>query len=596
MNLKSALQRLPFLGGPSSILVCETDGFHLRGAVLSRHADEVKIDCSAHSDTVEYRQAVKELIGSLRQQGWKGRDAILLTPAVFSTLVELPVSPKHPRSPLQMQELIRWELEPLLMQHAASWSIGQMLLAMGYLNAEQVTSVLDRQQGKQKGSVGDGHGSVYSFKRYGELAVEMGFVSQQQMDECLARQAWLRSESDEFSCGWVPQIARRETGYEDELNGHDGVHPWLVSGANIGMMRQWGQAFAAHKVVLDEVYPLIGGAAELIERDDGVLLLETLHNTVTGLRMHAGAIDMLRLQQGNSASMLETCLESYHDLVNPDVHQVWLATSGKGARGLVAEFGAMTGREVQHLREISPQVSAGMMGVAEIVLQGKPPRYIAGVSVRGPQPPIFQRVEVRAIAAAVLILLVIATLEASLYIRKDLAQAEHGQTAEAKKKFDAVVASAQAKVDAVTKLKADIQAKEGELGRMMARFDFFAIELPTRSAFVQTLLNELSNNVTEDVVINVLEETPNLGFRIAGWALSETAVQQFIQSFQAAMAPLEMDVADPIVRAQSGRLGMLGYDFHFRLVSAKVATPAASTVQPATPAQPAQPARRQRTR
>src|SRR5690606_19169175 len=105
---------------------------------------------------------------------------------------------------------------------------------------------------------------VYSFKRYGELAIEMGFVSQQQVDECLARQAWLRSESDEFSCGWVPQTVRREAGYEEELNGDDGAYPWLVSGANIGVMRQWGQAFAAHKVLLDEVYPLIGGAAELI--------------------------------------------------------------------------------------------------------------------------------------------------------------------------------------------------------------------------------------------------------------------------------------------------------------------------------------------
>src|SRR5690606_21613658 len=110
-------------------------------------------------------------------------------------------------------------------------------------------------------------------------------------------------------------------------------------------------------------------------------------------------------------------------------------------------------------------------------------------------------------------------------------------------------------------------------------FDFFAVELPTRAAFVQNLLNELVNTVGEDVVINAVEETPNLGFRIAGWALSESAAQHFIQSFKSAMAFWNVDVVDPIVRAQAGRLGMMGYDVHFRLVEIQPepATTAANT-------------------
>ena len=183
MNLKSLLDRLPFPGRASSILVCETDGFHLHGAVIRRDGKQLKVEATARSEALEYREAVTEMLASLRSQGWRGRHAILLTPAVYSTLLELPVSPKQKRPALQMQELIRWELEPLLVQHNMRWSTGQILLAMGYLDEAQVTEVLDRQQGKHKSG---GHGNIYTYKRYGELAMEMGYVTQAQVDEGLA--------------------------------------------------------------------------------------------------------------------------------------------------------------------------------------------------------------------------------------------------------------------------------------------------------------------------------------------------------------------------------------------------------------------------
>ncbi|MDZ4097353.1 MAG: hypothetical protein U1E13_01500 [Methylophilaceae bacterium] len=590
MNLKSLLQRLPFLGGTSSILVCETDGFHLHGAVISRDAGKLKIDFSARSDATEYRTAVKELVANLREQGWKGREAILLTPAVFSTLIELPISPKQPRTPLQMQELIRWEIEPLLLQHATLWSVGQMLQALGYMDEAQVATVLERQQGKLRAGIGDAHGSNYSFKRFCEIALEMGFIDQAKIDECLARQSWLRSEDDEFSCGWVAQEATGNPHAAEEMEA-SGSYPWLVSGANIGVMRQWEAAFATHKVVLNEVYPLVGCALEQADIRLNAIILESLHGMASGIRLEFGVVTAIKTQQSRSMPELDACLENYHELTVPSIEMVYLAVSDESARGLAQQLSEMIGREVEVLPTGGSDVSAGMLGAATVQLLKSNSHHVASVSVRGPKPPIFRRVEVRAIAAAVLICMVIAILELSLYVRKDLAQAEHTKVAEAKKEFDAVVANAQARVDQVTKLQADIKAKDEELAKLMARFDFFAIELPARNDFVRTLLNELVNNVTEDVVINAVEETPTLGFRIAGWALSETAAQQFIQSFKNAMAPLEMDVTDPLVRSQSGRLGLLGYDLHFRLVSTRVAEP----VDTATPAA-TQPARRQRSR
>lgn len=584
--LKSLRQRLSFLGGRASILVCETDGFHLRGAVISRGPDKLKIDLSAKSAATEYKVAVKVLVSELREKGWLGHEAVLLTPAVFSTLVDLPISPSQPRNALQMQELIRWEIEPLLMQHSTLWSAGQILLALGYMTEAQVVNVLERQQGKQQSGLGDGHGGIYSFRRFGELAIDMGFINQSQLDDCLAKQSWLHAESDDFSCGWIPQIINGENEDDTYLNAESGIHPWLVSGANVSMMRQWESAFSAQKVTLIELYPLVGCAVELMQSSTNNILLESMHGLVAGVRLETGAVATIKTQQSKLVSELNACLESYHELISPNVEQVWLATSSEDAISLVDQLGEMTGREVRHLAELSHEVSAGMFGAATAVLMRGAPRHIASVPVQGPKPPVFQRVEVRAVTAVIALALVIGVMELSLYVRKDLAQTEHTRTATDKKAFDSVVASAQAKVDEVSKLQADIKAKEDELAKLVARFDFFAIELPARTAFIQALLNELANNVNDDVVINAIEETPNLGFRIAGWALSETSAQQFIQSYKLAMAPWEMDLVDPIVRAQVGPLGLLGYDIHFRLSSTRVEDPQLTSVASPPPVQP----------
>ncbi|CAG0955083.1 hypothetical protein MTYP_00412 [Methylophilaceae bacterium] len=585
MNLKSLSKLIPFPSRKASILVCETDGFHLRGAVINRDGEQLTVAFSARSEATDYKVAVAEVVAALRDQDWGGHDAILLTPGAFSTLIELPVSPAHPRPPIQMQEMIRWELEPLLMQHNMLWSVGQILLGLGYLTEAQIADVLDRQQGKQKGgSLGENAAQVYSLKRYGELAIEMGYITPEQMDECLAKQAWLRSDGDEFGCGWAAQVSG---GYDKDAAGEAGTYSWLVSGANLGMMRQWELAFAAAKVELKEVYPLVGCAAALLDEMDDAVLLEAHAGLVSGVRIQSDAVSMVRLQQSTLSSVLDACLETYHGLVPPETKKVWLTTAFGESDGLDDGLSGMIGRAIDWLPLQSREATPGMLGAALDFLKPKGSRRCCSVSVRGPRPPIWQRVEARAVAACLLLLLVIGVLELTLLVRSDLAQGEHARVADAKKDFDAAVARAQAQIDAVNKVKADIGAKEAELSKLADRFDFFAIELPARASFIQSLLEDMAATMTEDVVVNVIEETPNYGFRVAGWALSDVAAQQFIQSFKAAMATWGMDIADPIVRAQAGRLGLMGYDMHFRLVQIKdepEAVPAAATpaAQPGT--------------
>ncbi len=567
MNLNSVLKQLPFFGDQSSILVCETDAFALNAVVVSRHNKQLKVDFSAKSEALDYQQAIKEVLTRLREQGWQGREAVLLTPAVLSAMVELPISHQQVRSPLQMQELIRWELDPLLIQYAVTWSIGQLLLTKGYLTETQVADVLAQQQGKTKSGLGSGHGAMYSFKRFGEFAVDLGYVSQAQVDECVARQAWLRADGDDILCGWAAQNNQQkpEHAQADTANA-----AWLVSGANTNLVRQWEAAFLSHKIELSRVFPLVGCAAALMPAKDSVLLLESAHGLQAVLRLQAGVVNAIDTQKRPAMSVLDSCLESYHHLITPEIEQLWVAAQDnnqESAQQISQQLAAMIGRETFTVPLINAQLSAGMQGVAQHVLLDKSQSPIAGVLVQGPKPSLFKRVEVRAIAAGLAFLLLIGGLEAALFVRGQLVQNEHTKIAAQKKDFDAIVAKAQAKVDAVNKVKEEIKTKNASLTSLNERFDFFASELPTRADFVKKLLDNLSIAVTDEVVINSVEETAKLGIRFSAWALTEKSAQQFIQTYKNSMAPLGMELQDPIVRAQVGRLGLFGYDIQFRLLS-----------------------------
>lgn len=90
------------------------------------------------------------------------------------------------------------------------------------------------------------------------------------------------------------------------------------------------------------------------------------------------------------------------------------------------------------------------------------------------------------------------------------------------------------------------------------------------------------------MVINSVEETAKLGIRFSAWALTEKSAQQFIQTYKNTMAPLGMELQDPIVRQQTGRLGLFGYDIQFRLLNPNEAAenkPASATPPTGKPAQ-----------
>jgi hypothetical protein len=570
MSFKSLAKLLPFSRRATSVLVCETDGFTLRGAVINRLGDDLAVLYSARSEALEFKTAVTEIITSVRKQGWAGKTAVLLTPGALSTLVELPVAPNSKRPPEQMLELVRWELEPLLMQHTTLWSVGRILVGLGYLTEAQAKEVLDRQQGR-KGVEEASALEVYSFKRYGEMAIEMGYITHRQMEECLTRQAWLQGSGEDIACGWSAQISPVSA---EAAEG--GQYPWLVSGVNQGMMQQWTTAFTENGVVLESLYPLVGCAAtapELFPNEAGdVLLIEAHAGLVAGVRVSAGAVVAINLQQSTLKDTIDACLEAYHVLTPPELKHIWLASAIGESDGLEISLTSMLARPVNQLAAVVGDATPGMLGAARHALGFNGQTRCCAISVQGPKMPLWQSLEVRAIAAGLLLALGLGTAELVLQLQQNLAEAEREKVTQQAGVMDEAIGRVQVQIDAIKKLQDSLKARNDEMALLKSRTDLLSIDVPKRSAFLQSLFVELSSITPEDMVIESIEETPRDGFRVVAWSLTEKSAQQFVKGFQSSMDPYGLKVVDVSVGSQTGRLNLFGYILRLRLVKQVVVT------------------------
>jgi hypothetical protein len=266
MNLSNILSFI----GTNELLVCETNGFSLNAAVIQKSGSNHQVVVTAQSPLSDMAEALKEVVEQLKSAGWKGHGkAILLSPAVLSTLVELPVNPKKPRPIPQMQELIRWEVEPLLMQHTTRWTVGHLLVGQGYMTAEQAQTVMDMQQGKANPTGVLQTTDKLSIRRFGELAEELGYIRRSQLNACLSGQEWLKSEDEDIACGWSAQA---------EVEDVPGSFGWLVSCVSKELLDRWQSAFKIHNISLQAMYPLTGSSNALVKDSDSSNVIIESHN------------------------------------------------------------------------------------------------------------------------------------------------------------------------------------------------------------------------------------------------------------------------------------------------------------------------------
>lgn len=572
MKFNIATNILPFHRRPGSLLVCETDGFTLRAAVISRSGDTLTASFVAKSQAQDFKKAVAEVVSNLKVQGWKGGGkAVLLMPGVVTALIELPVMPSKPRAAMQMQELVRWELEPLLMQHTTVWSVGRILVGLGYLEESQAREVFARQQGKYEGKENEIKLKMYSLKRFGDIAIEQGYITREQLDEALAKQAWLRMDGDEIACGWQAISSDVDT---------QGSYPWLASGVNKSLLKQWQDAFTAQRASLDYLFPAAGCSVANLSQNAPAIVLEVGGGQVVGMRLGEDGIEAIVTHESSLNGAMEACLETYHGLTPPDPEVLFLAVDDVAGIGLAKTLAEVVGRKVIVLQgEISgvaDSVTSGMAGAARHAFGMAGSKYCCAVSTRGPNVPWTSLPEFRLAAGGGLIVAAIVLAEVILQVRQSIAETAAERVSKQAAELDAAVAS----VQALVKQHNDIKAKIKEAENAELKMAFYTEELPRRTKMVTSLLAVFERATNDQVVLDSVAEEPGKGVVVSAWALSDTAAQQFVLTMKHSLELHGLAVVDARVLEKIGRLSLPGYGVTFQIVDKAVATKLAT----ATPA------------
>ncbi len=557
------LQRLPFLQKVNSVLVCEVDHLSMRAAIIERKGDDLYIAHETHSTVLDFHEAVSEVVSEFVQKGWRGKHAILLSPAVLLAMVQLPIPPKNKLGYEQIAEAIRWEVEPLFAEHD-TLLFGRISISHGYLTETQVEDVLIEQD-YAKNNISRNPEDSASHKRFGEIALEMGCINQEQLHECLERQAWFNSIGEEIKCGWAVQSPHIE-GKNFPANKN---YPWLATAVNASLLREWQGAFATHGIQLDYLYPLAGCGTSTLDLEHKpnkkVLVLETHDLLVSGMRMAGDYISSLNVIQNVPASTLMNCSKAYNAVGASESDTIWLIDSKTAdkTQALSSGLNSMLQQPIKVLQRPSQVSTVGMLGAARHIMKMKGAQSVSGVPVVDPQAPLMRRFEVRVAAAVLAVLLLMVVGQGLLGLGAMWLNAKNARLSEQLVTVDAEIAKVNSRIAVIKKLKDQIEAKNTEKAKIKNTLNLLTVALPRRNTIVNSMFTEISKSVSDDVVIDQIEEKTLSNFSVNAWSLNEMAAQEFVKNFQSAVQPYQLKVEDVKVGSTPGRLGLQGYSIKF---------------------------------
>jgi hypothetical protein len=572
MNLKRLTDKLSAIR-PNNVMVCEWSGLSMQAAVFSKTGKKLQVQATANSDSIDPAVAFSQILSSLRTQGWQGKNVIVLTPSVMSAMVELPVSPKKPKPITQMHELVRWEVEPLLMQHQLQWTLGQLMESHGMLTAEQVFEINQAQKLQKQ----EGNKAERSNKRFGEMALELGYVSREQAQSLFVVQDWLRGEDDDVQCGWSAQ---------GEVDDAPGVWNWLTTATHQSVIHKWQELCEDYKLQLAGLMPLTGNSVALIDHaEKHLVVLETTEFITTSSHLKRDRIVSVQHYVNRSASMLDACLEVFHAENSQHPGVVLAAPPGSIPNLRRSLSSALASEPDLVMFDERDGLSPGMFAAGRLFFGLKGAKKISLVRPGGPLPPTWHRTETQATALVAAMLLLIVISEVTLSLQHAAISKEKAEIDERASVLDAAVDRIKKQREAIEKQKAELREQKESQRRMEARLEFFGQELPERALLVQAILGVMQNNINEQIIVNRVDEMgrratvqpavnslnkPGVvetdNFNIDAWALTESAAQEFVQNMKLSVAAWDMEVRDIQVIEKAGPMNLAGYSVSMSLV------------------------------
>lgn len=533
---------LPALARREPILALAHDGFRLTGALLDPRQD-YQLIAQASSDAWQIAAAVDEIVMAL---GTPPLRAVLATPTVTPTLLDLPLEPGQARSAQDMLGLVRWELEPLHAEQVTLWTLGNVLVGRGKLTPEQ-RQALVAELGHRRGGAG-----TFAPARFGDLAVEWDWLVREDIEAALALQQQLVSLDEQVVCAWTP------VGGEASAGGH-GTH-WLAAAMNLTVLGRWVAACERHGMRLEGVAPAHGVAAAGKPGLTG-LVLEMHATAIAVSRYDAGRLLSYAQRAPGDGDPLAVALDLLHEQLLPDDHLIlWLPASAQ-AGALETELQAATGRVLQPLSK-SPRLAAAELAARRAGGEGMAVPLIPGSE---PPPPLWQRAEMWGVAAALLLTVGMGGYELTALARQALLEgtaralhAKHAALSEAQNRLS----QGQEAAKKADQARAEVDA---EVLRLQSELDFYDRQLGQRHDFVLRSLSALVESVSAEVLVEEITESAWFEYDIVAWSLSQEAGYRFARELARNLVDWQMEVGEITVKSKNARFGAEGFEVRFPL-------------------------------
>ncbi len=532
--------------GEKELLVVESNGLVIHAAVIKKNENgKCVIKCCIKSRELDLADALKEIMVGIRKSSLKApTQAVLLDSHVFSTILQLPVDPRKPLIYKEMQELIRWELEPYITQRRLR-RLGSVLVGRGYIKEKDVDRIITIIESEKDGNIATP--GAKKIPLFGEVAQRIGLISRDQLEESLILQQPSHYNEGEPVSGWT-SLSKKP------LNGR---WPWLVCGLPVTYRDYAVKSFEDQKLTLYAIYPNVGMAGANLDRQS--------ISTSGVFEFQSGSLSYTRLKDGNIIntrfnfiSDLDNLVQSCMEFIEKDVEDVWIAGRWPDIEKAAHNISIGTERschklsvetELSIMDENSLSEYMGMTGAFRHFVRLASAESGVYVSARVPSTPLTQHKYFR----YGVVLAIIAVLFNTL-----------GVMHQSKRSFQSEIVQ---EVRAKEKIMADINTLRKQLMSLNKKKSFLNEELPRRKELLPELLYIFQSAIPKDIMLNKFYEDNAGLIHIEGWGLSVRSIQIFKLDISERLTGMRLDSKGYPVQQKKGWKQSDGYSFKFDLIS-----------------------------
>jgi len=545
------------------LLLIESRGFGINAYVVERRGDVVELLHFVSNNETEPDLGLKDICTQLKSDGVSlPKKALLISGATTTALLPLPIEEDKKLADKQMLELVRWEMEPLFTEHIAHWSIGGLLIACGYLTEPQRKQLLI-ELGEQKERLAGRGGRAPA--RFGELAIQAGFITQTQLDECLTLHEKNQMIDPAIDCSWSDQ----------SISSSNQGGLWLCSAMSLPIRQQWLTAFEQHKIFLAGIYSQHHSAvSQLPISTESQLLLVINVSLVTVIQVKNNQVITTKQHRcSDYALTTENIIALLSEFVEKGIQHIFYSGHHANIKTFINELAEQTQCEMRcldNVLDLENRVTkpfsgdAAIMGAARHYFYKFSSQQNSVIAGTPPPPPWYK---VPAVQAALVLLslgMAVGVNELHYWYTEQTTLTEIQENQIAVEKIDVINAKLNSKNTEYNKLKEKKEQLQEELLVLASRKQGLNSVLLKRQEFIAQLLPLISKSINELIILNHINESTWYHFEITGWASDQLAIDKFNQELTEQLETWDMQITENSSQAHDN-YGTRGYQFTMSL-------------------------------